>query len=75
MMTPTVRCAWQVRAGPMPGSAAADLSRTWTLTVDEWGSPRGMELLVERAACATGYATYLHLLRGANWIEVTFVWM
>ena len=72
------RCAWEVRAGIIPGTPAPEHTRRWGLTAAEWESERGLQLFCERQAVAQAYASYLSLLssqgREVNWVETTFIW-
>jgi hypothetical protein len=72
------RCAWEVRAGIIPGQAMPEHTRLWGLTSAEWEGPDGLHVFIERQAAAQGYAAYLALLssqgREVNWVEATFIW-
>lgn len=72
------RCAWEVRAGIIPGTPDPQHTRRWGLTSAEWDSPEGLDLLLARQGAAQGYAAYLSLLssqgREVNWVETVFIW-
>ena len=72
------RCAWEVTAGIVPGAVDDQHTKRWGLSAAEWASEDGLRLLVERAAHANAYASYLQLLcsqgREVNWTRVDFVW-
>ena len=77
-MPVAARCAWEVRAGIVPGTVDPIHTRRWGLTNVEWESPDGLRLFVEREGAASTYARYLALLssqgREVNWVETTFIW-
>jgi hypothetical protein len=79
-MTPPVagRCAWEVRAGILPGEPDPKHTRRWGLTTAEWESEDGLRLLFEYGAQAGAYAHFLAVLssqgREVNWVETTFIW-
>jgi hypothetical protein len=72
------RCAWEVRAGMIPGQPDPTLTKRWGLTSAEWDQGKGLELFWERAAIAEAYARNLQMLcfmgRECNWTELTFIW-
>jgi hypothetical protein len=72
------RCAWEVRAGIIPGTVDPKHTRRWGLASAEWESEQGLQLFTERGAVAAAYAGYLALLssqgREVNWVETTFIW-
>ena len=74
----SAKCAWEVRAGIIPGQAQPEHSRRWGLSSSEWDSDEGLRLFLERSAQANAYAGYLALLcsqgREVNWTETTFIW-
>ena len=72
------RCAWEIRAGIIPGQPDAEHTERFVLTSAEWESPEGLRLFHVRQAMAQAYAQYLSLRssqgREVNWVETTFIW-
>lgn len=75
-----VRCAVEVVAGIVPGTAMPELTKRFFITEDQWkgGSTEGADALLEATEKAIAYLQTLQAQcvngRTCNWIRLDFVW-
>ena len=71
----TLRAAWQVQAGLIPGTPMPDYSKSWFYTYEHYESD-GMErgdTFSRLQAEATAWAANLQEC-GLNWVSVEYLW-
>jgi len=72
----TLKAAWEVRAGLIPGQDMAEYSEAWLYTSADWqsdGERRG-PLYHDKAAKAHAYAMKLEA-GGLNHVRVEYLWV
>ena len=82
-----LRCAWEVRAGIVPGVALPEFGKRWFVTSDVFyregemsdeefkkEHPDGKSTFVKYRDEAYEYAKSLHDPRSLNWVEVVWIY-
>ena len=82
-----MRCAWEVRAGVIPGSAMPEFTKRWLLTSEVYYQearmpeeefkakfPDGKSTFAKYRDEAYEYAKQLTDPRGTNWVEISWVY-
>ena len=75
-MSDRLGCAWEVRAGLIPGEPMEEYSKNFYLTGEE---RRDLAKFLETKGAAEAYATRLQIEclfgRTCNWVKVEFTWL
>ena len=85
--TGRLRCAWEVRAGVIPGKPEEERTRRWFLTSETFHAendmpeeefkqkfPDGKSTFMKFRDAAFDYALSLHDPQYLNWVDVSWIW-
>lgn len=68
------RCAWEVRAGIIPGTPIPELTKLFGMTSAEYESDYGKEIFTSRMVEAAHYAISLQDPNRVNWVSCDWMW-
>lgn len=80
-MIESLKAAWEVRAGVIPGQPLPDLTKRFLYTSRDREQDQAhsaeigyQPLFMKQMACATAYWQQMNDPRINNWAELTFIW-
>jgi len=81
MATVSLRAAWEVRGGVVPGHPLPEFTKTFLYTSSDYAVDSGdpqpqtdLSIFQKQRQAALDYFTTLNDPRSLNWADITFIW-